>query len=144
MRQRRLTKEEYSLIREYIEVREKYEALRQAIEGLKLEMEEDTELTYKGFVIGKVSMVKSRRIDFSKIPPQLKEELNRFYVEKPEKRLIITGISTQPKPDKVLKTGGFLLKKFHSFERGAFVETKRVNSGCLRGLRLARVFGVRL
>jgi hypothetical protein len=94
MRQRRLTKEEYSLVREYIEAKEKYETLKKAVEELKIGIEEDTELAYKGFVIGRVIITKSHRLDFSKLPPDLKDELKRFYIEKPEKRLIITGIPT--------------------------------------------------
>jgi hypothetical protein len=93
-KQKKLTREEYSLMREYLKAKEKYETLKKQIENLK-NVEEDTELMYKGIVIGRVLFVNSKKLDFSKIPPSLKKELEKFYVEREEKRLIITGVPSE-------------------------------------------------
>jgi len=79
----------------YLRAKSEYEKSLREVEKIKLEFTDEepevVEILYKGSVIAKIEVVKSKRVEVGKLPPEIR---NMYTTEKLEKRLIVTGIPT--------------------------------------------------
>jgi vacuolar-type H+-ATPase subunit I/STV1 len=90
----KLTKEEMEVIRRYKQIQDEAKVLEERIKALKDLADDDTiELVYRGSLVAKIIVTEVKRVDLQALPKEIKEKYVKI---NKEKRLVITGIPSEP------------------------------------------------
>jgi hypothetical protein len=94
----KLTKEEMEVIRRYKQIQDEAKVLEERIKALKDLADDDTiELVYRGSLVAKIIVTEVKRVDLQALPKDIKEKYVKI---NKEKRLVITGIPSEPQEAK--------------------------------------------